>query len=750
MRIERDALGVPTVHAESRRDVAFATGFLHAQDRFFQMDLLRRRAAGELSELLGPPMLAEDRSLRLHRLRQRAEDALAASAPATRAILDAYAAGVTAGLGALGAPPFEYVALFAEPRPWQPVDCYLVLLTMFLQLDDEAGRLEAEARLLHERLPEPLFDFLLPPGTAWDAPMEGDPFTTPAPPGPEVIDLRVTGLATARTAPPSPSPARSRAAASNAWAVAGSHTADGAALLVDDMHLPLAVPNLWYRAVLSWPRPGGTGPPHRLVGVTLPGTPAMPVASNGAVAWGITNSMADTSDAILLDLDPGDPRRYRTAAGFQPFVSHREILRVRAGRDEVLEFDWTAWGPVVEDFEGRRMAVHWVAQEPEAVDFGLLDLETTTTIDEAVAVGHRSGSPALSAVFADADGRVAWSVIGRLPRRRGFEGRLPTPWSDGTLGWDGLLAPLAVPSIVDPPGGLVWTANNREVEGAGLARLGDGGYRLGARAHQIRDALLALEGATPEAMWGILLDDRALFLERWRQLLLAVLTPPTVQADPRRGELRQLLEEWDGRASVDAAAYRALRAFRILLLEEVFAALTAPCREVLPGYDYTQGFDQHEGPLWRLVTERPVHLLAPPYATWDEQLLAAADRVLDLYDPEGGTLRQRTWGERNTAAIRHPFSRILPWLGARLDMPPDPLPGGDYMPRVQDPDYGSTLRMVVSPGQEERSSLHLPGGQSGHPRSPFYRAGHDAWVRGEPLPLLPGPPLHTLHLEPGP
>ena len=161
------------------------------------------------------------------------------------------------------------------------------------------------------------------------------------------------------------------------------------------------------------------------------------------------------------------------------------------------------------------------------------------------------------------------------------------------------------------------------------------------------------------------------------------------------------------------------------------------------------GFTPAFGPLQVLLREKPPHLLDPKYASWDDLLLAAADAATADFEKQGVPLDEATWGRRNTAKIYHPFGRLLPaWLAGWLNMPADPLPGDVDMPRVQTPTFGASMRLVVSPGHEEEGLLHMPGGQSGHPLSPFYRAGHEAWVRGESTPLLPGPAEHTLTLTP--
>jgi penicillin amidase len=300
---------------------------------------------------------------------------------------------------------------------------------------------------------------------------------------------------------------------------------------------------------------------------------------------------------------------------------------------------------------------------------------------------------------------------------------------------------------MDPPSGRIWTANSRVVDGERLQKLGFGGYDLGARARQIRDDLLAIDKATPEDMLKVQIDDRALFLARWRDLLLGVLTPERVAQDPHRAEMRAFVESWGGRASVDSVGYRLVREFRTTLAEQVFESLTAPCKAADPRFRWIR-MPFYEGPLWALVSERPLHLLDPKYKTWEDQLLAAADAVVVALTKDGSRLADQTWGRRNTAVIRHPLSRAVPSLARFLDMPKQPLPGDSNMRRAQGPEKGASERLAVSPGLEAEGLFHMPVGQSGHPLSPNYGDGHEAWVNGQPRPFLPGPPVKVLTLVP--
>ena len=535
---------------------------------------------------------------------------------------------------------------------------------------------------------------------------------------------------------------------SNNWAVAPERTAHGHAILADDMHLGISVPNTWYRARMQWA--GSDGSRHDITGVTLPGAPAIVVGSNGHVAWGFTNTGGDRVDLIVVETHPDDPDRYLTPEGYRSFERHVERIAVHGEESRPFEVSSTIWGPVIDqDHRGRTRALRWTAHLEDGVNMRFVDTERARTLEEAQRVANESGIPPQNFVCVDADGNIGWTVMGRIPRRIGHDGRVPTSWADGSRRWEGWLTPEEYPRIVNPEAGAIWTANARVVDGDMAARIGHGDYDLGARQGQIRDTLLKLHGAEEEDMLAVQLDDRALFLQRWRRLVLDLLDDEAIEGHPRRARFKdRVAHTWTGRASTDSVGYRLVRAYRSFTFETVYGWLTAPCREADARFR-VHSLKQWEGPLWRLVTERPVHLLGPEYGSWTEALLTVVDRTIDEFEGEdGSSLEDRTWGERNTTRIRHPLSQALPLLSRWLDMPSQPLPGDSNMPRVQGPSSGASERLAVSPGREEHGYFHMPGGQSGHPLSPYYRAGHEAWAEGRATPFLPGPVQKTLRLVP--
>ncbi|PAW66151.1 MAG: hypothetical protein B9S34_08730 [Opitutia bacterium Tous-C1TDCM] len=759
--VTRDALGVPTVRGADRRDVTRALGWLHAQDRFFQMDLLRRSAAGELSALFGERALARDRAVRRHGFRAIAREAVARATAEERALLEAFTAGVNSGLAALGAKPFEYFVLRAEPQPWRPEDSLLIIHAMTLDLQDDSGGYEQTLMTLRDVLGRDMYAFLAPLLTPGDAALDGTKGEVGPIPGPKVFNLRNRKVGA--VAPP---PAETRLAGtdlfarpdaefrigSNAFAVSGTHTADGTGLLANDMHLGHSAPNIWYRAVIEY---GG----RRIAGVMAPGAPAIVAGSNGYVAWGVTNSAIDVADLVEVDVNSIAKSLYR-APGYERLIeigTRTETIEVKGGEPVKLEVRFTVWGPIVGQTESERpLALRWTAHDSDAANIKLIELEAARTVADAVRVAHRAGVPSLNFLAADRAGDVAWTIAGKIPKRVGYDGRLPVSWTFGDRRWDGYLSseetPVVTTAAKDFPGALpapagrVWSGNQRQIGGAALALLGDGAYARGARAAQIRDALEAVPKATPADLFAVQLDHRALFLARWHALMLEALSPAATSAKPERAALRAAVEKWDGAATTDSTSYRLVREFRLALLRKMFTPVFAGCREIYP--DFTLERLPLEAVFWKLWAEKPLHWLNPDFGTWEELAAAAGDDVLRSLEKQKLAPAAATWGKLNTARIGHPFARSMPWLAGWLQLPEDPLPGGDDMPRAQRQSHGVSQRLVVAPGREEAGIFHMPAGQSGHPLSPFFRAGHAAWVKAEATPLLAGPAVHTLTLRP--
>ncbi|MFC5459209.1 penicillin acylase family protein [Massilia niabensis] len=743
--IARDEAGVPLIRGQNRLDLAYATGFVHAQERYFQMDLLRRTAAGELAELFGPRALPLDRARRLHRFRARAREALAALSPPERAFVERYVAGVNHGLGQLAAHPFEYLLFGAPPAPWREEDSLLAVWAMYIDLQGNQEPRELARGWLRDHSNRGQLAFLLPEASRWDTPLDGAAAPPPAPlpptapawwgrPRTATVQLAAIDI--------------DHAVGSNNYAIAGSRSTTGAAIVADDMHLGLQLPNIWYRLALGFP--GGQGGQRRLVGVTLPGAPPLIIAgSNGKVAWGFTNSYGDYFDLVELGVDAARPGQVRTPGGWERPVEWVETIAVKGAESERLVVRETSVGPI-RVVGTQRYALHWVAHAPGAVNLNHLQLEGAASLDAALSIAATNGIPAQNFVAGDAAGNIGWTIAGRLPQRArgGIETSFPLP--AGTPAWSGLLAPQDYPRIVNPPGGQLSTANSRTLMGPGSALLGDGGFDLGARGSQLAEGLRRLGSRTdvPQA-FAVALDDRALFISGWRERALRVLDAAATKGHPRRAELRRLLEtSWDGRASVDSRGYRLARNFMWALHDLLFGSANERMAALDPKAAMALANPRWPAVVARLLDEAPPGWLPPGMPDWRAVQLAAIDRVIADLDREGVPLAQASWGARNTAAFAHPIALAVPALGGWLGVPRDPQPGDAHMPRVAGPRFGQSERMTVSPGREEEGLYNMPGGQSGHPLSPFFLRGHAEWVRGTPVPLLPGPARTTLLLAP--
>jgi penicillin amidase len=755
--IARDVRGTAVVRGANRLDVARGLGFVHAQERFFEMDLTRRSAAGELSELFGPLALERDKIRRAHRMRAMLTARYAALDAGDRALLQAYADGVNAGLAQLRARPWQYMMLRTEPRPWQPVDSLLVVGEMFWMLQGVSVADGLERAQLRECVGDAVFEWLEPQGGSWDAALDGSVLQPGAMPGPDRLDLR-------KPLPPLPASGASAATVahadaatfldearpdrheplvgSNNWAVAGARSATGDAMLANDMHLGLGVPAIWFRAQFEI---GSGADAIRAEGVTLPGVPAMVVGSNGHVAWGFTNSYGQWFNWVKVP-----------AAATLTHAT--ETIHVKGGADVALDVAQFDDRPVVAKNGMQSYTLDWSGDRPTSYDLRLDRLLTAGDVASALAIGSRAGIPHQNMVVADAHGDIGWTVAGvrgifDSPEVPGLGVFLdPSPAFGSELRGS---EKFPIPPFVEAPAdGLLWTANARTfdqrphgvIDGGAQAAwgppIGDGGYDLGARAQQIRDRLRTTPKFDEKTLGAIQFDDDARFMGPWADRIAAVAT--------KRPDVTALLHGWNGRADADQAGYRLAREFRGRVMDALWTAWTRP---LLAGRGCVQrDYAWHarfEYPVEQALDSQPAHLLPPGFASWDAFLLAQVDATVAAMTHDGArSLAQATWGEANTSRIGHPLARALPVLSRWLDMPAHAQSGDGNMPRVAAPTFGQSERLVVAPGHEERATLSLPGGQSGHPMSPYYGAGHADWVAGRAVPLLAGPAQHVLELVP--
>ncbi len=738
--LARDARGRAIVRADRQTDGFFGVGFAHGQDRFFQMDLVRRLMGGTLAELVGEPALDSDDRMRRYGYRDAALLHLDALPSAHREVLAAYVAGVNAGLTSLRRAPLEYLLLRVRPAPWTDVDVLLAYLYFYDGLSTHY-RDEFHLRELDRLLPPEVAAFLTPEMSRFDRPVPGleggDPTGGYAPlpiPGPDIWNLRASpegedpairalGHSAQRIYGDPPG-------GSNAWVVSDPEGAS--ALVASDPHLAHQVPGIWYRAELHTAT-------HSLRGATLPGVPGFFVGMTDALAWGPTAAVVDQTDLVLITVDPVDPTRYLTPEGAEPFILIQETIQVQGGEPRVITRQVTRWGPVIRTtHDGIPVALQSPAHARGGLSLEHLELGTAQSVHDGLRIARAMGGPGLAVVFGDRDGRAAWAVSGVLPSREGFSGRRPVDPILEAGAWNGGRPESDRPVALDSLGGFLFAANHRFShvdQSASLSGMWMSPTRA-SRVHALLSETRSLDEAHHQRLQLDIVSVKHLAV---RDLVLALLAPERTAQDPALARLRDLAEGWDGTADPASAHFTAMEASWRAIRQAALSPLIGPVAREVPGFRYGWPL-AHEAAL-RILDERPLHLLPADWSTWEDYLVDALRQI-----PEERL--DNAWGERNRAAIRHPLAQAVPALGRYLNMPADPLPGWSGVVRAQGPNYGQSLRFVGRPGSPDSAFLDLPGGQSGHPLSRWYASDHEDWVRGTGAPLQAGPSLHTLRLVP--
>ena len=750
VQVDYDTYGVPTIHAQSRNDAFFGEGFVHAQNRFSQMDLSRRLAAGELAALVGPMVLPRDQMARGYRLRMIAREVVEQMSPQERSGIESYTAGVNAGLNDLRVSPPEYTILKAKPESWKAEDTILVMLA-FSMLLENSGEIEAANAAMFSALPEEVREFVYNPISRDDAPIRAlqprRPSIPRIPPR-DVISLRELPEEPetieyfpgededhGEDEPQSTTPKQSPPRGSNNWVVNASRTQDGRAILASDPHLGLTLPIAWYRLRLIWPD-------HDLVGISIPGIPGVIMGSNGHVAWGFTNLTGDLLDLIALEINPDDPSQYRTVDGWEPFGEIVEVIEVQGGEPEELRLKTTRWGVVNANYVDENGKTHeavteWFALHPELINLNLFQIEDARNVEEALDILGSWQGPAQNVVVADADGHIGFTVAGFLPSRGRRDGRAPYGLWDGTPSFT--TRPQGVrPRAVDPKEGYLLTANNRTV-GPRLARQLGYAWAHPARAKRIENVLAKTVDTNEKEMLELQMDPTTVGLDPWKVIVLNAI--PADEEDQSLAAARQALLEWNGRADTDQVGITLLESARRSMLNDLSVAVAAWAAE--QGYGNFSEAYMHEEPYLRVIEDQAPNWLPPGEAQdWNEWIrLHVRDAV------ENGALVP--WGERNEVTIASPFATLAPEpMNRMLQIETGPQSGYWNAPKVLAPGFGASARLVVSPGHEEDGILLLPGGQSGNPFSPHYRSLNQGWIDGDPMPLLPGESVASFTLQP--
>lgn len=736
VNVKLDRFGIPSIHAMSRADAMRALGYVTAQARLFQMDLLRRIVSGRLSEIFGSSTLVIDtlkRTLGFYNVARQIVVDLPAS---QREALDAYVDGVNAYIANMIIPPLECVMLRYWPEPWTAEDSILVGLYIMDEItgigEDENERMMT---IMSKTLPSEVFAFLTPDDDCYAKVLIGGKEAWH--PVQQVPVQALTSLYKARKQIRNPNlrlvHANEVPRGSNAWVISKCKTIDGRAILANDMHLPLSVPNIWYRACLHYED-------ISLTGLVLPGLPIMIAGSNGSIAWGSTNINGDFLDLVELEINPLNSGEYKTPDGWKPFKSSLETIHIKGGKDVTVETKVTIWGPVSPyQLLGHPVAVRWTALDPNAVNIDWIHIDKVQTVDDAVKFVNKCGGPPLNVMLTDNTGHIAWTLCGKIPIRKGFDGSVSQSWADGKIGWEGYIPPDQLPRLIDPPSGYLVTANNRTI-GKQYPYVIGHHFANGYRAHYISQHLLDCNVANEQDFVAMQLDTTSKFYDFYRDLVLDLLTKEVIVDHALLREARQEIEVWDGKAELGSRGIGILIRFRDVLVEEIFGPILESCREADEKFRFRHNF---EDPLRMIITERSLETLPDPehFSDWRAFLIFTLEKTLQQLKDKYNLrfLKQLIWARMNITYISHPLSSALPgFLKGIFDMPRYPLPGCVFCIRVSDSQHGASMRMVISPGHEDEGTLHLHSGQSGRPLSRNYKDQHLHWALGQPLPFLPG------------
>jgi len=711
VEVSLDRHGIPRIRAETERDAAVALGWLHARDRMFQMEAMRRSAAGRLAELAGPSALRLDRFSRTLGLLPRAEADLAALDADTRDMLVAYAEGVNAQLavrGRLAAPEFMVIG---EPEPWRPEHSLLWGKVMGLWLSGNWRR-ELERAALAEALPPAKVEDLWPPPES-----SGRPDLAFLPSAPHLARVLAAIPVFGEDAPLPGS-------ASNAWVVAGRRSASGAPILANDPHLGFNAPVLWYLARIELP--GG----QFRAGATAPGVPGIVIGRNQSIAWGFTTTHSDTQDVFVERL--AGPDAYLTPDGPRPFTVREERIAIR-GRDEpeILQVRETRHGPVISGLdgmaaaEGHVLAVAMANLQPnDTAAAAMVALNRATNLAEARAAGALFSSPPQTLLVADSAGRIAQYLLGRTPIRASGDGSLPARGWDGSMDWTGFVPFDAMAHVEDPESGLIANANSRPAPADHPVFLGRDWYG-DWRLRRIRE-LLATRPTHDAAGFAAMQNDVVSLLAREILPVLRAVPPPS--GLPARAHA--LLADWNGDMRADLPQplihHAWLRRFRELALREGGAPEgTAAGPEFLARLLLQPG----RGEAW-CGAQGCTPLLA--------RALGLA--VADLEAGHGGDPADWRWGAAHVARFEHPLLRFVPVLGAltRLEVGTggdnETLSRGGMRGVGENPfahQHGAGLRMVSDLADTEGAWAIIATGQSGHPLSDNFASMVELWRSGD-------------------
>lgn len=658
-----DTLGVPHIRAASIEDALFTQGYVTAQDRLFQMDLLRRYDAGELAEVFGPAALDSDRESRRLRLRRIAEDSYVRLPAGDRAAMAAYARGVNAYIAThRNDLPVEFTLARYQPRPWSVVDSLLICLHMYRSLTTTWRNELLKREMMKDGNPA-MVQALFPPRS-----------------GAEVQP------------------------GSNAWVLAGSRTASGKPLLSNDMHLEYSIPGIWYMTHLE-------APGLDVSGVALPGTPGIIVGHNRRIAWGITNLQFDVQDLYLEKLDERTGR-YLYRGNVEQAKPEREIIRVKGQNPTELLIWVTRHGPLFVTEGNDRMALRWIVAEPGLLQFPMLDVDRAENWHDFTAALSRFPGPGSNFVYADVDGNIGYHAAGKLPRRRGYLGDLPVDGSTGDFDWDGFIPFDELPSSFNPPGGMIVTANQNPFP-PDYPYPVNGNFAAHHRLMQIRNLLAARKNWRPEDLLAVQKDVYSSFDKFLAEQLVAAYQRRNARV-ASLDTVITLLRGWNGQMDKSLVApFVTTLAFQHIR--------TAMVERAAPGKGLAYDFPMGRAVVEKLLRERP----SGWFHDYDEMLLRAlVDSVEEGKRMQGADIQRWQYGRWLRIHIDHPVIHQVPMIGTYFDIGPVPMSGSPSTPKQTTDRLAPSMRMDADLGDWDRSLLNVIIGQSGQIFSSHYR---DQW-----------------------
>ncbi|HRV63455.1 MAG TPA: penicillin acylase family protein [Albidovulum sp.] len=756
VEIVRDTADVPHIFAGSDRDVFFALGFAHAQDRLWQMTLMRRTVQGRLSELFGERTLAVDEMMRRLDLYSIATRSVAAQDAQTLDALRAYADGVNAWIGVVnsqakgrGAP--EFFLFSNEIAYWQPADSIALLKLMALQVSGHLEREVLTARL--SLLSEDWVRDLMPV-----VPGEGiaalPPFASLFP----TVPRSYAALEAEPADPLSPFRPGALAGASNAWAAAASRSAAGAGLLANDPHLPFSAPTVWYLAHLDLATGG-------VIGGTIPGIPAVLTGRNQILGWGITSAYLDDQDILIEELNPGDPERYRTAEGWKPFVTRKAIIEVKDAAPVTVTLRWTDNGPVLPAThydlgsvtpKGYVAALAWTALDPADRSIGAaIRMMRAQTVQEAIAAGEDYVAPAQNLVVAGPDG-IAMAMIGKMPRRdpkHQSMGRMPAPGWIAENRWQGYFPYAQNPRFVNPAGGIVGNTNNKTVDRPfplDVSHFWGDSQRVQRWTRLMQER----EVHSRESFIAAQLDTTSPAARNLLPLVAANLwftgeAAPEGTTERMRQRALDLLANWDGEMSEhlpEPLIYAAwMRALQFRLIRDELGPLADAFNHLEPLFIERVFRDVDGAARWCDV------LRSAPVETCEEiARLALDDALVDLSARFGPNVESWRWGEAHQTTHDHSVLGRLPVLNWFVNIRQSTSGGDNTLLRGKtagtEPNpylnvHGAGYRGVYDFADPDSSVFILSTGQSGHPLSRHYDDLSELWRRGEYIPMSLDPEL---------